>query len=69
MQIEMDFFYHCKKFEYIQDFVKFSVEVFYDTLEYDVLIRNICLYLIDYYKCLLLVFYLINYKTISTRNS
>ena len=36
MQIEMDFFFHCNVFEYILYFVKFLLEIFYDTLEFDV---------------------------------
>ena len=56
MQTEMDYFYHCKKFEYNHDFKQFSEEIFYDTLEFDVLNNDICLYLTDSYKCLLLVY-------------
>ena len=49
MQNEKYFFYHCNVFDYNHDFVKFLVEIFYDTLEFDVLNSNMCLYLIDYY--------------------
>ena len=56
MQNGMNYFYHCKKFEYNHDFEQFLVEICYDTLEFDVLINNICLYLIDCYKCLLLIY-------------
>ena len=45
MQNEKDFFYHCKKFEYNQDFVTFSVKIFSDALEYEVLDNIIYLYL------------------------
>ena len=39
MQNEMDFFYHCKKFEYNQDFEKIDDAL----LEYVVLDSNVCL--------------------------
>ena len=55
MRNEMYFFYHCNEFDYIHEFVNFLVEIFYDTLEYDVLDNNIYLYLIDLNKFLLLV--------------
>ena len=48
MQNEIDFFDHCKKLEYNHDFVKVSVKFFYDTLAFDVLNNDVCLYLIDY---------------------
>ena len=50
MQNEMDFYGHCKTFEYNHDFVKFLVEIFYDTLGYEVVDSNAYLYLIDYYN-------------------
>ena len=56
MQNEMDFFYHCNEFEFNLDYVKFLVEFFYDALEFGVLNNNLCLYLIDYQKLLLLVY-------------
>ena len=56
MQNELDYFYHCKTFQYNHGFEQFLVELFYDTLEFDVLNINIRLYLIDCYKCLLLVY-------------
>ena len=62
-QNEKDFFYHCKKFEYNHDFVKFLVEFFYDTLEFDVLNINISLYLIYYYKNFFWFVYLNKYET------
>ena len=31
MQNEMDFYGHCKKFVYIQDYVKFLLKIVYDT--------------------------------------
>ena len=43
MQNEKNFFYHSKKFEDNVDFVIFLVEIFYDTLEYDVLDSNVFL--------------------------
>ena len=56
MRIEMDFFYHCIVFEYIHGSVVFLVELFSDTFEFDVLNNNICLYLMDYYNFILLVY-------------
>ena len=55
MQNEMDFFYHCKKFEYIQDFEQVLLKSDDPILEYVVLSSNVCLYGMDYYKFLLLV--------------
>ena len=52
-QNEMDFFYHCIEFEYNHDFEQSLVEIFYDTLGYDVLDSNVYLYEIDYLELLL----------------
>ena len=48
---EKDFYGPCKKFEYIQDFVKFLWKSVYDPLELGVLDSNVYLYEKDYYKC------------------
>ena len=56
MQNEIDFFYHRQIFYYIPYFVKFLVELFYDTFGYDVLKNNLFLYEIDYSKFLLLAY-------------
>ena len=56
MQNEKDFFHHYNEFEFVLYFVKFLVEIFYDTLGYDALYNNVCLYEKEYYKFLLLVY-------------
>ena len=48
---EKDFYGHCKKFEYIHDFVKFLWKSVYDPLEFGVLDSNVYLYEKGYYKC------------------
>ena len=55
MQNEKDFFYLCKKFEYNQDFEQIFGKSDNALLEYEVLSSNVCLYLKDCYKFLLLV--------------
>ena len=52
MQNEMDCLNHYNEFEYILNFEIFFKKIIYDTLEYDVLGSNVCLYEIDYYKFL-----------------
>ena len=47
MPNEKDFFYLCKKFEYIHEFEKFLWKIDDDTLVYEVLYEK------DYYKLLL----------------
>ena len=47
MRNELDFFYHCKKFEYNHDFVKVFKK------SDDALLEYVILYEIDYYKFLL----------------
>ena len=54
MQKEKDFFYHCKKFQYNQDFEQVFLSSDDASLEYEVSSSNVCLYEADYYKFLLL---------------
>ena len=56
MQNEMDFFYHCKKFEFNHDSEIFFRKIVYDTLGYNVLDSNVYLYMIDYLEFFLLVY-------------
>ena len=44
MQNEMEYYGQCNNFEYNNDFVKVSVEIFYDTLGYVFLYNNVCLF-------------------------
>ena len=48
MQNEKNFFYRCKKFEYIHDYEIFFTKSDNDTLEYVILDNNVYLYEIDY---------------------
>ena len=63
MQNEKNFFYHCKKFECIHDFVIFFWKVDDGLLVFGVLNSNVYFYEIDYYKFLFQkLFSLIIYK-------
>ena len=53
MQNKMNFYGYCNEIVYNHDFEIVLVEIFFDTLEYEVLDNNVCLYEIDYYKFLL----------------
>ena len=56
MQNEKDYLNYCNEFLHIHDFEKFFYKNGGAFLVYEILIKNVCIFWIDYYKYFLLVY-------------